>query len=560
VFLNIEERKNDFHLHTVLLCEKIEKDVENFIKSKKVNEVSSLFNLKENFEKLKKLQEKYEDKSSSPIFSKLESDLHLFILSSDKFAAESKKRIGFLLVANKQLRLLHLVNYESLKGEAIRLRSAHKIYFYACISVMLLLAFVVFLFFSKAINKSIIELRHIHKETKQFLASIPSILIGLDATCKITRWNRMAEEIFDIEMVDAVGRPLCECDIQWDGSAIMEHISVCRESGESIQVNDFHYTQPEDKKGFLDIAINPIVNDTDDHTGYLLLATETTEQKTLENQLIQAQKLESIGQLAAGIAHEINTPIQYVGDNTQFLQDAFNDIGKLLTKYEQVIEVNKTGSVNNELIKEVEVVSEEVDLDYLLEEIPTALQQSQEGTERVARIVRAMKEFSHPGAEEKTLTDINRALENTITVASNEWKYVAETVTEFDPSLPLVPCLLGELNQVFLNIIVNAAHAIAGAVDESSGEKGTITVSTCHENEWVEIRISDTGTGIPEKARPKIFDPFFTTKEVGKGSGQGLAISHSVIVDKHNGTLSFETEKGKGTTFIIHLPINSSKN
>jgi signal transduction histidine kinase len=291
-------------------------------------------------------------------------------------------------------------------------------------------------------------------------------------------------------------------------------------------------------------------------SGFLLLAEEITERKIMESQLVQAQKLESIGQLAAGIAHEINTPTQYVGDNTRFLQESFTDISGLLEKYYLLLKAATAGPVSSELITEVENSVDEADIEYLLEEIPTAIQQSLEGVDRVSRIVRAMKEFSHPGVEGKTVIDINKAIESTIMVARNEWKYVAEMKTDFDPHLPLVPCLPGEFNQVILNILLNAAHAITDAVGDGSKGKGTITVSTRRDDEWAEIRISDTGTGIPEEVRTKIFDPFFTTKEVGKGTGQGLAISHSVIAEKHDGTITFETEMGKGTTFIIRLPIS----
>jgi len=151
--------------------------------------------------------------------------------------------------------------------------------------------------------------------------------------------------------------------------------------------------------------------------------------------------------------------------------------------------------------------------------------------------------------------DLNHAIENTITVAKNEWKYVAEMETDFDPALPPVPCLPGELNQVILNMIINAAHAIADVMGDGSKGKGTIRITTRRDGNWAEIRISDTGTGIPEAIRDRIFDPFFTTKEVGKGTGQGLAIARSMIVDKHGGTIDFETQEGKGTTFIIRLPL-----
>jgi signal transduction histidine kinase len=282
---------------------------------------------------------------------------------------------------------------------------------------------------------------------------------------------------------------------------------------------------------------------------------DTTDRKQLEARLALAQKMESIGQLAAGIAHEINTPAQYVSDNICFLHDAFHDLEKLLGNYARLLDANKAGTIPLALLAEIDAITAAADLSYLMTEIPQAIQQSQQGIERVTKIVRAMKEFSHPSVEEKSETDLNRAVETTITVARNEWKYVAELVTDFDPTLPPVRCLPGEFNQVILNLIVNAAHAIADVVGNDGNNKGTIIVRTRHDENWAEIRISDTGTGIPEAIRLKIFDPFFTTKVVGKGTGQGLAIAHSVIVDKHGGTISCETEVGKGTTFIIRLPL-----
>ena len=284
---------------------------------------------------------------------------------------------------------------------------------------------------------------------------------------------------------------------------------------------------------------------------------EITERKLLESQLVQAQKLESIGQLAAGIAHEINTPTQYVGDNTRFFKESFEDINKVLIEFFGLLASIEHENVTPQQVTELKSLIKELDLAYLQEEIPIAIKQTIEGVDRVAHIVRAMKEFSHPGSKEKTLVDINRAIEVTITVARNEWKYVAELETDFDKGLPPVLCHPDEFNQVILNMITNAAFAISKVVDEGSNGKGNIKISTHHNGDWSEIRIRDTGTGIPEAIRDKIFDPFFTTKEVGKGTGQGLAISRSVVVDKHGGMIDFETEEGKGTTFIIRLPLGA---
>lgn len=285
------------------------------------------------------------------------------------------------------------------------------------------------------------------------------------------------------------------------------------------------------------------------------MCEDITERKSLQEQLLQAQKLESIGQLAAGIAHEINTPTQYIGDNTRFVRDAFEDLKCLWDKFQELAEAARANEGCRSILGDISETMAKVDASFLIDEIPKAIDQALEGASRVATLVAAMKEFSHPGSKEKTPIDLNHAIENTITVARNEWKYIADLETEFDKSLPQVSCLPGEFNQVILNLIVNAAHAIADALPKGSSGKGKIRVETRNLPTCAEIRISDTGTGIPEGIRNRIFDPFFTTKEVGKGTGQGLAIARSVVVDKHGGTIRFETEEGKGTTFILCLPL-----
>ena len=278
------------------------------------------------------------------------------------------------------------------------------------------------------------------------------------------------------------------------------------------------------------------------------------ERDLMEAHLRQAQKLEAVGQLAAGIAHEINTPIQYIGDNIRFIEDSFAGLGQLLRDFQQLAAAVQAGSVTPALMATVESSARTADITYLSQEIPLAVEQSLEGLARVTNIVRAMKEFSHPGTHEKIEVDLNRAIEATVTVARNEWKYVADMEMDLAPDLPKVRCLPSEFNQVILNLIVNAAHAIGDVVQKAQGSKGVIKIRTRPDASWVEITIADTGTGIPESIRHRVFDPFFTTKEVGKGTGQGLAIARSVIADKHGGTLTFESEAGRGTTFLIRLP------
>jgi PAS domain S-box-containing protein len=403
------------------------------------------------------------------------------------------------------------------------------------------------------------ELRRTNVEMAQLLASIPSFLIGLSPERRIIRWNRAAKEIFGINGDSVLGRPIDECGIQWDRPKMSQTIALCQKDNASIRLDDMRFLRKDGKEGFLGVMVSSIEGKGTEPTGILLLGNDVTERKIMESQLVQAQKLESIGLLAAGIAHEINTPAQYVGDNARFLQEAHSDLERVHDLYDQLLREVRSGNPTTELVRKIEVAVEEVDLEYIRQEAPKAVQQSLEGIDRISRIVRAMKEFSHPGTDVKTNIDLNKAIESTITVARNEWKYVAEMATDFDPSLPLVPCLPAEINQVVLNMIINAGHAVADALKQNgSAQKGTITIGTHARNGHAEIRISDTGAGIPENIRSKIFDPFFTTKEVGKGTGQGLAISNSVVVDKHGGTITFESEVGKGTSFVIRLPLNQN--
>ena len=297
-------------------------------------------------------------------------------------------------------------------------------------------------------------------------------------------------------------------------------------------------------------VISPIV-DADGSIGHLLAVKEDiTRRRALENELRQAQKLEAIGQLAAGIAHEINTPIQFVADNLTFLEDAWSSVLGLLDGCSAAL---GESALPAEARERLSAAAQRVDLAFIRDEAPRAIAQSLDGVGRVAAIVSAMKEFSHPDLAEMALADLNESVRSTITIARNEWKYVADVDTDFDPALPPVRCYRGDVNQVVLNLLVNAAHAIRES--GRHGAKGLITVRTRAVDGFAEISIADTGTGIPEKIRSRVFEPFFTTREVGSGTGQGLALAHTVIVKKHRGRIWFETETGSGTTFYVHLPI-----
>lgn len=299
------------------------------------------------------------------------------------------------------------------------------------------------------------------------------------------------------------------------------------------------------------VAISPIRDTTGSITGYVGIQHDISHEVSLENNLRQAQKLEAIGTLAGGIAHEINTPTQYVGSNVDFIGDAIVDIGTFINACRPLLQDKKQLSATD--LENLSSLYEQYDLEYLLDELPRACNQSRDGIDQISRIVRSMKLFAHPGDEQKALANLNDALQNTATVCANEWKYVANLTMELDPELPDIYCHRSELNQVFLNLIINAAHAIAEMHQDNS--KGEIVLTTTHSASAIIISCKDNGGGIAKEIGDRIFDPFFTTKPPGKGTGQGLAISHSIITEKHGGKLYFETETGKGTTFYIHLPI-----
>ena len=286
------------------------------------------------------------------------------------------------------------------------------------------------------------------------------------------------------------------------------------------------------------------------------ISIDFTNQKKLESELYQAQKLECVGRLAAGVAHEINTPVQFVNDNCYFLRDAVSQVGEVLRTYQEIFLATTAGNLDAQRARErIEAVERTADLAFLSENMPMAVERSLEGLDRVATIVRSMKEFSHHSQEAMSSADLNAAIRNTLVVARNEYKYVADVEPRLG-DIPLVVCNVGEFNQTFLNILVNAAHAIE-AIVKGTEQRGLITITTRQDGDAVLISVQDTGGGIPETIQGNIFDPFFTTKEVGKGTGQGLAIARTVIVEKHRGSLTFESVPGDGTTFHIRLPLNA---
>jgi len=403
------------------------------------------------------------------------------------------------------------------------------------------------------------ERERIGKELVLILDSTSEGIYGVDLTGSITFINRSAARTLGLNREDAVGKnshalfhharpngtpyPESECPLSRvllagkSYSADLDYF--CRMDGSQVVVS---YSAVPMFEGALP-------------SGAVVNFTDISEKRQMEVELRLAQKLEAVGGLAAGIAHEINTPIQFIGDNTRFVQDSFREGLLMIAAYEEIYRQARNGAVNCEHLDSLDATCAKIEWPFLKTEIPKALEQMLDGVNRVATIVRAMKEFSHVDrSSEKVAADLNKALESTLIVSRNETKYVAEVETDFG-ALPPVSCHLGDLNQVFLNLFVNAAHAI-GDVMNVTGEKGLIIVKTRQDGDYVVITVQDSGTGVPEGVRRKIFDPFFTTKEVGKGSGQGLALARAIVVEKHGGTLTFETEMGRGTTFCVRLPVS----
>ena len=267
-----------------------------------------------------------------------------------------------------------------------------------------------------------------------------------------------------------------------------------------------------------------------------------------------ANRLEVVGQLAAGIAHEINTPVQYIGDNLRYVSDQLEKLLELLAHYQSLSELVQSDDVLRKRCLEIQAFSEENDIGFLVEEVPAAISESMVGVETISTIVRSMRSLVHSGDRKKVLTDVNEAIEHAITISKGSWKHSLDLKTELGESLPKVMCYEGELGQVLINLIVNASHAI-----EETAERGTVTLRSFLYKKSVGIHVQDSGVGIPLEIQHKIFDPFFSSKEVGKGTGQGLAFAYSSIVERSGGALFFETAEGEGTTFHIYLPTEQSE-
>ncbi|MBT3091308.1 MAG: DUF3365 domain-containing protein [Candidatus Thiodiazotropha sp. (ex Lucina pensylvanica)] len=412
------------------------------------------------------------------------------------------------------------------------------------------------------LNRTKNELR----EKEQFLSDVTNSMsegvVVIDQQGAVRYTNPESEWLLGWDGVEMVGRQFVELvygDKQPTGeNSVKSAIDMTLRDGLIRTGFDDVFLHKEGRQVDVAYSVSPLLREVSD-SGVVVTFNDISERKradeerrNLERQLNQTHKMEAVGQLAGGIAHEINTPIQYVGDNLKFIKESYEDLGSLLQDYSNLMhkaaEIPELGA---EAAKVKETI-DEIDLAYLEEETSNAIQQSISGASQVAHIVLAMKEFAHPGSKQMAPADMNRIVSNAVAVCKNEWKYVADTDLELGDNLPQVECLGGEISQVVLNLVINAAHAIEAAKLQ---QKGKITITTSHSENSVEVRVADTGTGIPMEVQDSVFNPFFTTKDVGRGTGQGLAIAQDIVMGKHQGELFFETEEGNGATFVMRLPL-----
>jgi PAS domain S-box-containing protein len=369
------------------------------------------------------------------------------------------------------------------------------------------------------------------RRLQAILANVTEAVFEADGEGRWTFLSPAWKDITGGEVEDGLGMQLSDIADAPPGPAAMAHAAATSHSQE------FALRLPDRAGQWMSISAKPLAGEPAEAPGWVGMLKDVTQERGRRIEVDHAQRLQSVGSLAAGIAHEMNTPMQYVGDNLRFLEQAFDTL---------------TGT------SAAEDPAAAAEVEYLREEVPNAIKEAVEGVRRVSEIVRAMKMIGHPGQSTTTATDVNEAIRAATVVARNEYKFVADLVLDLDESLPFLACNAGDVNQVVLNLVINAAHAIA-AKPNGPTDRGTITVSTMQVNDGIQVAVSDTGTGMPEDVRRRIFDPFFTTKEVGKGTGQGLAIARTLVVDRYEGRIDVASTPGEGTTFTMFLPLKRAR-
>jgi PAS domain S-box-containing protein len=381
--------------------------------------------------------------------------------------------------------------------------------------------------------------------TSAIMQAVPTGILSFDEDHIIHDWNPSAGRIFGFSEVEVTGRGVWEMT-GLDPAALRDadgrlalgkklELSAKRRDGSSFPIDMSLVALPKSERNMT-----------------CAIVEDRSEAKRLEMELRQAQKLEAVGQLSAGLAHEINTPCQYIGDNTAFVSDALADVLALVASYRDLVGSAESGPADPQRVAALRQEEQDADLDYCLERLPRSLEGIADGVRRIAGIVAAMKSFARTDWSEGNSVDLNELVTNTLTVASHDLQAVADVETDLE-QLPPIVGHGGDLHQALYQLVRNAIDAIAVRAGETP-YRGKITVKSRRHDTGVALIIQDTGCGIPERIRGRVFEPFFTTKSVGKGTGQGLAVTWSIIVDQHGGRLTFDTTEGQGTTFYVHLP------
>lgn len=374
-------------------------------------------------------------------------------------------------------------------------------------------------------------------------------LLIIDQERVVTFANTKLCQFLGSEMSELIGRKFDDF-IHNDSKNIFIHQQELRKEGSSAPY-EMTLVNTSCEEIYTVSSPNPLIDENEEFTGSYEVITDISNIKQIEMQLLHSQKMQTIGVLAAGIAHEINTPLQYIIGNSSFIKDITTNLIELVQSIRS-IHTDDSFSTSSDKVHAIDAMIDEFDIDFVAEEIPAAINGAIEGLDRISSIVLSVKKFAHPSTDEARAVNVNKEINNTITISRNEWKYHAEVVTKFDEDLPRILCIASDFNQLILNVIVNAARALHEKFHDTDS-KGVITIATFQDDHYIGISIADNGPGIPEDIRNKIFDPFFTTKEVGKGTGMGLAIVLKII-EKHKGKIWFESKEGEGTTFHIQFP------
>ncbi len=406
-------------------------------------------------------------------------------------------------------------------------------------------------------NLSLKKDEDLHALHEQILSAIPLILIGISSDFRVTHWNAAAERSFGISSENIIGKAFFDCGIDWNWKKIGALVSdFIRDINRTVK-EDIHYKRADGKTGYLNIQLNSFGSTCGEDCGILFLADEVTEHKLMENQLSEAQRLRSMGRLAAGVAAELSLPCQSICHNLHFLENCFDHISTIL-KTGQLLAAS--ARISDDTKREIEKLRQNYssdDIRFLRRRMSEALGNSLADIEHVVMVAQEMKDFSHPDSEGKEEIDINRAIEGVILVSRSHWKPFAQMRTDFDMKLPRLMLFPDQLNQILLHVIVNAAEAIEHKSKHPQPTKNQITIRTLKsDNNWLEVRIKDTGVGIPAQIYERIFEPFFTTKELGKYAGQGLTICRT-LMDRLGGMISFQSKADVGTTFTLHFPLQN---